>query len=629
MLINDFLSFRSVISTTQHYLEQGTMKPFSQLCDLSAFASKQVYMEPAVPRVFWNTEMTTISIDGELVVLEALREGLKAQVEAIRRGILTITGGVDIPDWLSCKPPIKDDPRNGEPGYSFLEDSRFREAHLPLLRRLVEHPDWRIGTVDNNHRWVWQISSITRFFRETGAIQKAIMPLMQVVSNNRGTELSDTKVANSAYRLRNLTVYQGRLYNNCAYSKTTENTEHDSYNPSLLPPEVSLLLVHYLVVVRPIEKLLSQVIWDEDVAGLYGTYLFLHQGRRLTSEDNSEFLKSFFQEHCNAVIQLNRWRQTSASLSREFIDDRFLAGSRRSAVGMGHSTAVARQHYGQDHDTPAFATSDVLYEQSWVDTEFHALLGFGSKPPPTALRLRKSDEDRIQATIRASLNDMRQGIVQDVLEGLREIMEKEVSLLASRNLVPASDQQQQEKAPSPLFYSHASLPSSSIPDSEPPRIYGPPKRTPWDPSSSPPPPPPPPPAAPALPSSPASPITSIDRLILDAFQAVYGPGALPKSDEQLRLCREVCKMDYNVVAVLPTGSGKSAAWLVPAMMNRNSTTIIVVVVPFKQLLQQHLETALGHKLNAERWRAAVGTKLAPSTNLLFVACESIGYKFTQ
>ena len=43
-------------------------------------------------------------------------------------------------------------------------------------------------------------------------------------------------------------------------------------------------------------------MWDNEVAALYGTYLFLTHGHRLTSEDDSEFLHDFFQEHCNAVI---------------------------------------------------------------------------------------------------------------------------------------------------------------------------------------------------------------------------------------------------------------------------------------------------------------------------------------
>jgi DEAD/DEAH box helicase len=712
------------------------MKPFSQLCELSSFASHLVYSEPTVPRIAWNQDMTVVSIDGEQIVLDGLREGLKTQLEVVRGSILLITGEVEVPNWLSQETPIKDDPRNCKPGYSFLEDSRFRDAHLPLLQKLVDRSDWRIGSLDNEGRWMWNVSAIFQFFQKTAAIQKALMPLIRICSNERGTELSDTKIANSTSRLRNLSIYQGRLYNNSAYSKTTENTSHDSYNPSLLPPEVSLLLVHYLVVIRPIEKVLSGVIWDDDIAGLYGTYLFLAHGRRLNAEDDSEFLGHFFREHCNAAVQLNRWRQTSASLSREFIDDRFLAASRRSAVGMGHSVATARKHYAQDYSTPAFATSDVLYEQSWVDTEFHALLGFGSKPPPVALRLRKSDEDSMQETIRAALNDMKQGIVREVLEGLGDVIKREISVLIPKDSQSRSDtstKQLEENTPHP-YGCHSPIPSSSGPlytsrqktpipsssiaesgplydsrhqngspvdenpselekdchrnlTSPPPVTLPSPSRPNLSSSSSPSPSPavlpsaslssvvllpsppvalPSPPrnnlsstshsspAAPpsrynlsstsfpspassssiALPSplqhnlSPPSPSRDvIPDHIFAAFEKIYGPEARPKSKEQYRLCKEVLQKEKNVVAILPTGSGKSAAWLVPAMVERDS--IVVVVVPFRQLLMQHLTTALSHNLNAIRWTSEIGTNVDQDTNLLFVACESIKGKFSE
>jgi hypothetical protein len=699
---------RSVNAAVQLYLQIGTLKPFSQLCELSSFASHLVYAEASVPRIAWNHDMTEVSIDGEMIVLDGLRESLKSQVEIVRESILLITGETEVPNWLSQGPHLKDDPRNCEPGYSFLEDSRFRDAHIHLLQKLVDHSDWRIGCLDNLGRWVWNISAIFQFFEKTGAIQKALMPLIRICSNERGTELSDTKIANSTSRLRNLSIYQGRLYNSTAYTKTTENTNHDSYNPSLLPLEVSLLLVHYLAVIRPVEKILSRVIWNDEIATLYGTYLFLVQGRRLNAEDDSELLRNFFRKYCNAAIQLNRWRQTSASLSREFIDDRFLATSRRSAVGMGHSVTTARKHYAQDHDTPAFATSDVLYEQSWVDTEFHALLGFGSKPPPVALRLRMSNEDAMQATISTTLNDMKQEIVREVLEGLGDVIKREISFLISKNSQshpdttlnpphladcgPPYDSTQQKgfttnenfseldmdchhnmtspspvtlpspsrntnlsytSSPSPVVLSSASLSTAVLPS----------RNNPSSTSSS----------SPVVPSSassssavPLSPVTHpfrnnqssatshsqsssvvlpspsqhtlsppssslsqdvISGHILAAFQKLYGPEARPKSEEQYQLCKEVLQKEKNVVAVLPTGSGKSAAWLVPALVERDS--IIVVVVPFRQLLEQHLTIALSHNLKAIRWEAKTGTNVAQDTDLLFVACESIKKAFFQ
>jgi hypothetical protein len=66
------------------------------------------------------------------------------------------------------------------------------------------------------------------------------------------------------------------------------------------------------------------------------------------------------------------------------------------------------------------------------------VLGFGSKPPPLALHLKKLDEETIQAAIRAVMSDMKQRIVWKVLEGLGDIIKRETSLLILKNTAPLS-----------------------------------------------------------------------------------------------------------------------------------------------------------------------------------------------
>lgn len=89
---------------------------------------------------------------------------------------------------------------------------------------------------------------------------------------------------------------------------------------------------------------------------------------------------------------------------------------------------------------------------------------------------------------------------------------------------------------------------------------------------------------------------------------LYRPEAVPKSNKQYRLCKKVLKKDINILAVFLTGSGKLAAWLVPAIVD--SLSIIVGVVPYKKLLEWHLATALSHKLKAEHWKVATGLQVA-------------------
>ena len=749
------------------YLELGSIKPFSQLIDLSRFASSLVMSEPRPPRIFWDGDVSAVSIDGERITLNGLQGGLTAWIQELNGAILELTGEGEVPDWLADGRHLVDNPRERTPGYSFLNDPRFLGADGPLMERLITHDDWTLGVLDHNSSWRWNRASLIRFFSASRAIQERLMPLLQIASKTRGTELADTCIRNSSSRSRTLMVYNGRLYNNMAYTKTTELMEHNSFLPCLIPEEISRPLIHYLAVIRPVEILLSGKLWSQEQQKAYQTHLFVVNGEQLGSGDDSDLIHHFFQEHCNgAFIKLNRWRQVSASISREFIDELAVPRLRRSDFSMGHSTVTARLHYSQDHDTPDFLTSDAIQEQTWIDEEFHSILGLGRCPCPVPQRLKQSTQAAQIQEIKEGLSTMSQQL-QDLPDSLAQLfktaiesMRREVILEAQEQvrveisthlppaplppltpsrpllqptssslgkvlveatptptphrpnrptmlpIIPSRPTTKATPTPSqnPSASSHhpkrpAMLPIPSRPtfsqtsSSNPysPRIPVRPTPTPpqgspslkmWPtlPGSSPEwsqelsMPPPRQPSRPAAPSSspfgpfyypsgasqgrqsissssnvfestsdletlqscsqPSSPSplsATGDRVpgeeevihatIHAMLQQLHGPGAKPKSQAQFDLCVHSLRTKENIVAILPTGGGKSTAWMVVALARPDETA--VVIVPFKGLLEQHLKNAKEHGCKAVKWTAR--DKVIPrpgDKNLLFVACET-------
>jgi hypothetical protein len=715
--------------------------------------------------------MDVVSIDGEQVALDRLRKGLRDRVASYRTLVLQITGEEEIPDWLADYPPLVDNLREDAPGYSFLGDPRFSNAHLPLLRRLVESEEWRIGMLDHSGRWVWNPSAMLRFLTLTGKATETVMPPKEFQCGKRSTELGDAKIRNTCARLRNLYILHQRMLFTSLYTKTSNLTGQDSFLPTQISENISRTLLHHLAVIRPVEVILSRVLWGDDVAALYDTYLYVSRGRRIDSKENSEILGAFFRETCGANIQLNRCRQLSATIAREFIDERFLTAHRRSDKGMGHSAGITKNHYSRDHDMFDFATSDELYEQRWVDTQYQAVLGFSNLPPPVALRLRGAPtEERLSEMItgtvkiafQALASELKQSLAQALVGEMHKVVQTEVQAMlqvvagASQSSTAAEPPTSMgpvqrlntnlpvcvATAPSRDGRVHQSSSTTEVPDSDPPlgshdrsgvrnRNRTPsmaPARHPvrWLPlqaALSPPvpdsdPPPSnstawplqgrrqpsqpnntsrlpslqPPSPSPGLPSSswtssssspapetyfqqvmgevvPEPPIDSMyDKLlggsrssaigedfdwemldsevliagtsspmapipptnrnqredvreqVFEAFRKLYGPDARPKSQAQLELCEAVIQKSFNVIAVLPTGAGKSAAWLVPAVVLPR--TITVVVVPFERLLSQHLRSAQNLGIYAIHWRAGLGSNVPKEVKILFMAVES-------
>ena len=147
-----------------------------------------------------------------------------------------VTGGEgEVPHWLADSRHLVDDPRERRPGYSFLDDAHVLGAHSPLMEHLITHDDWRLGVLDDDSSWRWNRASLIRFFSASRAIQERLMPLLQIASKTWGTELADTCIRNSTSHSRTLMVYNGRLYNNMSYTKTTALKEHNSFLSCLIP----------------------------------------------------------------------------------------------------------------------------------------------------------------------------------------------------------------------------------------------------------------------------------------------------------------------------------------------------------------------------------------------------------
>jgi superfamily II DNA helicase RecQ len=90
-----------------------------------------------------------------------------------------------------------------------------------------------------------------------------------------------------------------------------------------------------------------------------------------------------------------------------------------------------------------------------------------------------------------------------------------------------------------------------------------------------------------------------------------------KSEEQRESVMETLSGQRNIVSVMRTGGGKSMAWIIAALLQ---TVVTVVMVPFKRLLDQHLEQALSFSCKAMKWTSNISS--FGKHNLIFMALES-------
>jgi len=98
------------------------------------------------------------------------------------------------------------------------------------------------------------------------------------------------------------------------------------------------------------------------------------------------------------------------------------------------------------------------------------------------------------------------------------------------------------------------------------------------------------------------------------------PAVAEKSEEQLKYVMACVECQNDVQVILPTGGGKSAGWLVPAVLDRQRVSAIVT--PYTLILEDQLRSAIEKGIKAERFTAK-GPQLSDDVQLIFVQPESV------
>lgn len=106
---------------------------------------------------------------------------------------------------------------------------------------------------------------------------------------------------------------------------------------------------------------------------------------------------------------------------------------------------------------------------------------------------------------------------------------------------------------------------------------------------------------------------------LTGLRMIYGRDASFNSPEQEQIIRAALAVETNFLAVMPTGGGKSAAWLVASALEGTDSKTFVVV-PFAELLEQHFTCAKDLKLRAHLWTSNSHT--ISNKNLIFISAEA-------
>ncbi|KAH9918818.1 hypothetical protein B0H21DRAFT_682125, partial [Amylocystis lapponica] len=566
------------------YLREGKVSPWNSVREHQIFASSLAKRQAAPPSITWAEDMSVVTCEGRQMEIARLRSGLAALYNSALKRMQHLCNHsnlvVDVPEDLT------EDMTDNTPGMSWLRKNTPKS--MPLLDILFQHPTFRLAEVDRAGNFHWDRVKMMALRRELGELNRelAVLCFILPAPSPRGTEFADTRLANA---------------------QIPRNMYKD-----------------------------------------FGTWFIHHRLKTssLTDDMFSNILKRTTELHMGCGVSLHFWRHMSIAIMREFIPPNMSEGYVGDSVS-NHSTSQARQTYSRETGHLPFLTTDAMLESRKFCSMWHDVLGWGNNAPPIPMRLRNytasishhshpsqpapapaADTTQLTNIVTAVFSAGIQALKVELQESIRTYIAEGMAAVQRPVHVPTPVQ------PQPTHSVHQSTVQQQRPAQNPPALDRP--------------------VSPGLSyvdadamdvgvdeeiSQPFQPLpphsiqptqiigTPLEQLpqlnqeqaLLYLRQGLQNPSAVFKSQEQLELLSRSMARDCNLIAILPTGGGKSACYEIPSIVIPDRLSI--VFVPYVPLIKDQMRRAEERGVKVAKWRSNL--IIPPDLQILYVSWENV------
>jgi len=524
--------------------------PMHALSDIKSFAThSSMQAVKNSPTLIFSRDFSTVSIGRETFDVEKFRSSAKTLFTMIKENMGTLFGSFSPPNI----PTFSDDLSNRSNGYSFISEIPVHIRYSFLRHLLSDRDRYNEGTSNLS------IATLRSTLTLIDTISKQFATLIHLISGQpaRSTELMCNKLNNLVDCRRNLFWIQDQFLIIQEYLKTRSSTGMDSSIARWLPVDVSAILIQYLVLVSPVRLYLlkydGQEMPTSDRVKLFQVY-----NRAMHSDD---FLNSFpriMNECAGFYIGIREYRHLAIALGRRVIISNFSAYSNVLSLfdnQAGHSMSVARNVYGSSNEDVLGCTACDLGKWREVSAQWYGWFGFDQQIENDLHKKRKYNE--LLGNDKSS----------EILPKQRDILVSEEPLQViectpsckEENLKRPSKLMGVSLTPSPIDCQYSIIQPQSNPRVE---VHDP----------------------------------GFQFKVFKSLQGLFKSDTNQlkhwRSIEQEQACIITCRSERDALIVLPTGSGKSLTFMIPAIMYPTTTSIVVVpTISLAEDLQRRLNDA--------------------------------------
>ena len=518
-----------------------------------------------------------------------------------------ILGGCPLPkDFTSVLALLSDNLQDQKVGSNFLHQSCYDKVQkwpVMLLESLKNNRNRRFTLFLDDDAIEDDLSSgsgspsvslashtlsrkgMQTFLREAQKMQELLLCCMHFGSGgpSRATEISTLRLSTGAKGKRNLYLgHNSTLMMRTRYCKQRALLGTDRHVLRILDPQTNKSFLLYLCMVRPLEVLFTKLLFGEQAAQRHQEFMFVQRGTPFSPDHIRQIIKSKL-HHIQKPLSLSDYRQWASGMNRELsthFSSKLMGDVAKAIEDIGmkqanHGASVTDSRYGR--------TASVISDMGVSDTErnrmysqmWHSGLGLVPKP-------RRAATAPPTPNSRVPINTKEQDAFLNKL-GLMMDKKFETFLSTEKSSVNKRIHRQLEGSFSPLPISKrmkSSLSENSA----------------------------------IKPCTRAHPESDSKILIPALMRFVPSTNGRFLSQAQQDVTAFIYEAKEDIVALMPTGSGKTLCFLLPVAME-GPDACTVVIVPLFALLEDLITRCERMNIKAGTWndRSTLGIQV-------FVVC---------
>jgi hypothetical protein len=395
----------------QRFMMTNTRSPVDWAQKLRAYGKKIQDTTTALGHIVWSDDGEELEYKGLKLSMAGLRRFLTVQQQAADRqldGLLFSGPSIgeqeqeqerDIDAAAAVLVPtvdlsqLKDDPANGQPGWSFLKDPRnsslLQGRDEWLLNCVLEQKrlQKRFFTSCKDARWRRQ--AVKDYLAQADAFLERLLLLIHITAGQpaRGTELLSLQCCNTKHGLRrNIFLENGLVSFVTFYHKGYSVSGSVKIIHRYLPKDVSRLLVYYLWLVQPFCEQLRILALNEKPNPLSFLWSCAKEATNVPwlSPRLAGILAREFKEHLDTEAAILLWRHAAIAISRrhlrqaKFNKDYGLEISPTwNDEQAGHPSHLASTIYARGIEEAPGHIAAARAEYRQISREWHTFLGLG------------------------------------------------------------------------------------------------------------------------------------------------------------------------------------------------------------------------------------------------------------